>query len=107
MASKACLDSFCIPGNSSRGSCRKQRYRLLAALGSRPISTIEAREKLGILNPAARVMELRQSGVQIDMRWSVEVSQSGEKHRVARYHLQSEDFFGLQNVQLEIGLSVS
>ena len=65
-----------------------QRLRLLAALQTGPVSTIEAREALALLHPAGRVMELRRAGYPIGMVWRIEVDGCGQSHRVGVYHLK-------------------
>lgn len=64
-----------------------QRGRLLERLRHGPVSTLDARATLDVLHPAARVMELRDQGYQIETRWSREPSPCGRLHRVARYVL--------------------
>lgn len=55
------------------------------------LTTLEARSGLDIMHPAARVMELRQQGKQIDTIWTVEAAhQGGKLHRVACYLMASE-----------------
>lgn len=64
-------------------SGRAQRDRLLARLKQGPLDTIEAREALNILMPAARVKELREAGCEI-----VTERETINGHRgVARYVL--------------------
>jgi hypothetical protein len=68
-------------------SSGRQRARLEAHFrlhGS--ISTLEGRNVLGILHPAARVQELRESGHRIITVWNRETDATGRRHRVARYH---------------------
>jgi hypothetical protein len=67
-----------------------QRERILAALKTRPLSTLEARRELDVLHPAARVMELRRDGYPIARAWTHDVTSEGYLHRVARYHLSGE-----------------
>ena len=69
-------------------SADAQRTRLLDALRCRPVSTIDARRELDILCPAARVLELRRSGVQIVTYWVTEPTDCGKTHRIARYALE-------------------
>jgi hypothetical protein len=64
-----------------------QRARILEALRSGSLSTLEARHELDVLHPAARVMELRARGHPIASTWSFELTPCGETHRVARYAL--------------------
>lgn len=72
-----------IPGNAATA----QRARLLEALRSGPLSTLEARRELDVLHPAARVQELRERGHPITTTWTFEATPCGERHRVARYVL--------------------
>lgn len=68
-------------------SATRQRARLEAHFRSHgSISTLEARNVLGILHPAARVQELRESGHRISTVWTRQTDTTGRQHRVARYH---------------------
>lgn len=72
-------------------STQAQRARLLDVLRISPISTLEARRNHDIMHPAMRIHELRHKfGYNIVMFWSVEPSDRGKLHRVARYVLKSE-----------------
>lgn len=73
--------------NNSAGA---QRARLLDALRAGPVTTLQARHRLDVLHPAARVMELRKSGLRIATVWATDQNGKGRPHRVAKYHLQSE-----------------
>lgn len=64
-----------------------QRFRLLAELRNRPVSTIYARKYLDILHPAMRVKELRDKGFNILTHKKQEETQRGRKHTVAEYVL--------------------
>lgn len=64
-----------------------QRQVFLDALRRGPVSSIAARETLGILHPAARVLELRQQGLPIGMNWQTNVDAQGRRHRVGVYLL--------------------
>ncbi len=66
----------------------KQRATILAALQKHPLSTIEARERLSIQHPAARVLELRQQNFNIITRRSRCFDAEGRPHTVALYHLE-------------------
>ena len=70
-------------------SSEAQRRRLLARLRSGPMTTLQARRELDILMPAARVFELRAIGHRIDTFRTDEATESGKRHNVARYVLQS------------------
>jgi Helix-turn-helix domain len=45
---------------SARGRCQQQT--ILAALRQAPVSTLQARNELFVMSPAARVMELKEQG---------------------------------------------
>ena len=70
-------------------STAAQQLRLEAALRERPsFTTIYARDELDILNPAARVWELRHKrGLNIQTHWKTEQTSCGKNHRVAEYVL--------------------
>lgn len=70
-------------------SPQAQRSRLLTYLkAKRSITTQEAREKLDILAPAARIFELRHDqGYNITMLWDI-VDTGKAKHRIGRYILK-------------------
>lgn len=67
-----------------------QRSALLGHLKQQhgSISTLESREQLGIAHPAARVMELRRQGFQIETGRVLEADASGRLHGVALYVLK-------------------
>ncbi|WP_027599194.1 helix-turn-helix domain-containing protein [Pseudomonas sp. MOIL14HWK12:I2] len=65
-----------------------QRARLLDALLDGPITTIEARSRLNIMMPAARVKELRALGHPIVTHLRNLYDDQGRRHsRVAVYYL--------------------
>ena len=70
-----------------QNAASEQRERLLDRLRLGTVSTLEARRDLDIMHPAARVMELRNAGYQIDRLTVVEPSDCGRLHKVARYLL--------------------
>ncbi len=74
-----------------KSSSAEQRKRLLERLQHQPVSTLEARRELDVLHPAGRVQELRESGFNIVTHWSLEPSECGQSHRVARYVLFPSD----------------
>ena len=70
-------------------SCSSQQVRLLKHFEVYPrLSTIEARDKYGILSPPARIKELRQKGYRIDRHWTDEPDSNGVMHRVGMYVYQ-------------------
>ena len=69
-----------------------QRQLLVSALtqaGATGVTTIEAREGLDIMMPAARVCELRKMGWHIATVWTTSENAQGRKHRNARYVLMA------------------
>lgn len=69
-------------------SLSAQRKRLLELLRKKPVSTIEARERLNILAPAARVFELRNDHkLNIVTCWAKSNTAQGKMHRIASYVL--------------------
>lgn len=68
----------------------KQRAALFALLLLAPVSTIEAREQLGISHPAGRIAELRQLGHLISTLSKTELDAQGRPHRCAVYVLHRE-----------------
>lgn len=65
----------------------RQRATLYTDLRKGPVSTIYARETLGIMSPAARIMELRRQGHAIVTRAGQVVDAAGVSHRSAVYVL--------------------
>lgn len=75
------------PRNSDANAAEAQRLRLLDALRTGPVTTLQARAELDVMHPAARVLELREDGLHILTAWTREPSPCGRLHRVARYVL--------------------
>jgi glucose-6-phosphate-specific signal transduction histidine kinase len=72
-------------------SAEAQRDRILSFLRrGHGMSTIDARHLLDVLHPAARVMELRDFGFEIQTVWKRQETPEGGSHRVALYYLMSE-----------------
>ena len=65
-----------------------QRARLLDALRRGSLTTLEARRRLEMMHPAARVMELRRLGFNIVTVWTTDTTPESNAHRVARYLLR-------------------
>lgn len=66
-----------------------QRAELLAYMKQHgKVSTIESRERLGVSHPAARIMEMRRQGFNIETRRVLEADASGRLHGVALYVLK-------------------
>lgn len=65
----------------------RQRALLFAELLKGSVSTVQARETLGIMSPAARIMELRRQGHEIVTRPGQVVDAAGLTHRSAVYEL--------------------
>lgn len=69
-------------------STLNQRLKLLDYLLERgSITTQQAREKLDIYYPPARIKELRQEGYLINTVWDSWTSEYAIKHRIGRYVL--------------------
>lgn len=66
-----------------------QRKRILEFLRVRPLDTLTARKVLDVMHPAARVMELRKRGWEIQTVKIDRASDCGEIHRVACYVLEA------------------
>lgn len=49
------------------------------------LSTLQAREELGIMSPACRIMELRDKGHIIALEWKRQVDVTGTPHRAGVY----------------------
>ncbi|MDD2722185.1 MAG: helix-turn-helix domain-containing protein [Gallionella sp.] len=72
-------------------SAHAQRQRLLAYMRQFfQIDTLTARRDLDILMPAARVLELRRRGYQIETVWVNRPTDCGKIHRVGLYVLKPE-----------------
>ncbi|KPJ67582.1 MAG: hypothetical protein AMJ43_04075 [Coxiella sp. DG_40] len=80
-------------GNSKQSKCYNisltaQRSRILSWLSEgKTLTTFQARNKLEIMHPSGRVLELRQRGWNIKTDWTTELSPEGVAHRVAKYFL--------------------
>ena len=73
--------------NNSAAGQRQAILKWLQEQGS--LTTIQVRDELGIMSPAARVMELRELGQPIVTHWTKTVDRIGTKHREAKYVLFS------------------
>ncbi len=67
-------------------NAESQRNRLLARLLISPITTLQARKELDIMNPSQRVFELKALGNNIKTHWET-VDTGKAKHRMASYVL--------------------
>lgn len=73
-----------IPPSPQDGA--RQRACILQHLRQHgEISTIEARERYGIMSPASRVLELRRAGHQIDTVRFRAPDANGQTHNQAKY----------------------
>jgi hypothetical protein len=82
------------PSKTPRGdsnSAHAQRQRLLERLKVAPVDTVTARHELDILCPAARVLELRRRGHEIETVWIERQTDCGKLHRVALYVLKPRE----------------
>lgn len=72
--------------NEYSTNTESQRQRLLAWLLANSITTMQARQELDILHPAARIQELREADHNIITYWKI-VDTGKAKHRIASYVL--------------------
>lgn len=79
---------FTGPAESER---TRQRQLVLAALRVGPLSSVEGRERLGVLSPAARVMELRRAGHHITTVRGTRLDEQGRSHRCGIYVLTATE----------------
>lgn len=68
----------------------RQRGAVLVRLRVGPLNSVEAREQLGCLHVAGRVLELRKAGYDIATVRSHAVDAAGRRHPVACYVLRGE-----------------
>ena len=67
-------------------SVKSQREIMLRVFNENTsLSTMEARNKYGILHPGGRIKELRQIGHKIETYWVSEPDSNGVIHRVGLY----------------------
>lgn len=78
------MDSF-EPGDGAKAG---QQRLILEALRNGPLSTIDARERLGVMHAGGRVLELRRSGWQIETVRQTVFDNEGRPHRSALYRLR-------------------
>lgn len=85
--------------NFNDNSALNQRLKMLDyLLEHNSITTSEAREKLDVYYPPARIFELRKDGYLIETVWDIWISEYGIKHRIARYVLMRKE--PLENLEL-------
>ena len=84
-------NSKSVPSYSN--SAASQRARLLEYFFKCPrLTTMQARDNLGILHPCGRVMELRRLGYKIDTFWVDAFDNNGVNHRVGMYIFHGIDW---------------
>lgn len=66
----------------------RQQRSLLQALQTGPVTTLQAREGLGIGHPAGRVLDLRKQGLRIKTERTRATDAQGRLHTSARYVLE-------------------
>ena len=78
-------------------STSSQRARILEYFSKCPrLSTMKARDELGVLHPCGRVLELRRLGYRIDTLWVRESDNNGVPHRVGLYIFHGIDWAVLE-----------
>ena len=79
-----------------------ERTRIVDGLKkNQKLTTIDSREKLGIMNPAQRISELIKKGAPIGKDYTMQADSTGARHRVRVYiwlgdNSDQGDFFGGQ-----------
>jgi len=80
-----------IVANWPENTASHQRARLLEAMNGRgAVTTLEAMRFLDIVDPRARVVELRKEGYRINTSWVVQPSETGGLHTVGLYTVVSD-----------------
>lgn len=70
-------------------STDSQRSRILGWFRTcSTLTTLQARQLLDVMHPAARVQELKGLGLKIDTVWTTDTTPEGKAHRVAKYVYQ-------------------
>lgn len=67
-----------------------QRAIILHALRNGPLSTLDARQILGVFGVAVRVFELRRSGYEIKTKMELKFDAEGRPHKCAVYSLSHD-----------------
>jgi len=72
------------PDNNSLQAQRASILHWFLNVSNR-LSTLDAREILGVMSPACRIFELRQIGHKIQLEWLYQEDTTGTRHRVGVY----------------------
>jgi len=75
------------PASQSRAAQCAELLKWLQEHGR--ITTLQARNDLGIMHPAARIQELREAGHNIKTYWQLEADATGTQHKQGLYVLMS------------------
>jgi hypothetical protein len=73
-----------LPNNNSPHAQRASMLHWFLKVSYR-LSTLDARERLGIMSPACRIFELRNMGHNIPLEWTYQEDSTGTLHRVGVY----------------------
>nr|WP_282966356.1 helix-turn-helix domain-containing protein [Burkholderia vietnamiensis] len=85
------LSFNCIIDNWPDNTAAHQRARLLEAMRVHAgVTTLEAIRFLDIIDPRARIVELRKEGYRIKTSWAHQRSECGRPHSVGLYSLTDE-----------------
>ena len=75
----------------TRHSSTEQDRKMIEALRSGPVSTIQAAQDLDIVQPPNTIRRLRMKGYEIRTHWTYQSTEPGRQpHRVAKYILMHE-----------------
>ena len=91
-----------VMNNEPSKSTATERTRIVDYLkNNRRLTTLDTREKLGIMNPAQRISELIKKGAPIRKDYTMQTDSTGARHRVRVYiwlgdNSAQGDFFGYQ-----------
>ena len=93
------MNNQAVPLDNSASSQRQRIKQHIKKHGS--ISTLEARQVLGICHPGLRCMELRRDGINLQTIWVNELDSVGVVHRIARYILKESPQLSLFYTEVE------
>lgn len=85
-------------GSSSNVQCQ----RLLIALTRYKLTTFEAMRFLDVYHCPARIFQLRKLGYKITTHWETVVTESGEKHVVGCYTLNSASYRSASRIDVSM-----
>lgn len=86
---RARAESNADNGHHNDNSAHSQRSLILEWFRTcNTLTTLQARQQLDVMHPAARVQELKSRGSKIVTVWTTDTTPEGKAHRVAKYVYQ-------------------